>query len=237
MIFDTPLEEGFFVRRYQRFFAEFRLASGELITVHCPNTGSMRRCYTQDGPVWFSRSTDPKRKLGYTWELAVSPDGDIVGVNTGRANRLVREALMGDLIPGLGPFDKLQAEVRYGRENSRIDFVATGGAGQLFIEIKSVTLCEGGGQGYFPDCISTRATRHLRELQAVRQAGGRALLIFCVQHSGIERVAPARHIDPAYGLALDEAVASGLEVIALGARLNRDGIWLDRVLEVDLSPE
>lgn len=236
MVFDSALEEGRFVRRYQRFFAEIRLASGELITSHCPNTGSMLNCFSNGGAVWVSRSKNPRRKLGYTWELSTSPEGEVVGVNTGRANHLVREAIADGLIAEIGKFESLQAEVPYGRENSRIDFVATAEKGKIYIEVKSVTLCQGGGKGYFPDCISTRATRHLRELQAICESGARALLVFCVQHSGIRTVAPAGHLDVAYSVAFEEARRAGLEVVALGATMSRLGISLDRRLEVCINP-
>lgn len=236
MVFDPPLEEGRFVRRYQRFFAEIRMVSGELVTAHCPNTGSMRNCFSDGGAVWISRSTNTKRKLAYTWELSTSPCGNVVGVNTGRANQLVREAITAGFIGELEGLETLRSEVKYGKENSRVDFIATTATGDTFIEVKSVTLHEGEGEGYFPDCISARATRHLRELQAICEAGGRAMLIFCVQHSGIRRVAPARHIDAAYSRAYDDAIQAGLKVIALGATLNMNGILLDQRLEVCVSP-
>lgn len=235
MLFPQHLEQGFFVRRYKRFFADIQLENGEILTAHCPNTGSMKNCLAEGAPAWFSRSTDPKRKLSATWEIATTPAGHLAGINTGRANKLVQEALMAGLLPELKSHDSLRTEVLYGDESSRADFLLTIQDQSVYVEVKSVTLAEDDGNGYFPDAVSQRGARHLRELIQMVRNGHRAVLLYCVQHTGIRSVAPAAHIDSIYADTFYAAVAAGVQVYALGARITPQEITLDRTLPVILG--
>src|SRR3990167_320520 len=140
MQFDPPLEEGRLLRRYKRFLADIETTSGELLCIHCPNTGSMLNCMAENSKVWFSRSNDPKRKLPGTWEIGETPHGRLAVINTGRANALVEEALRAGLIAELNGFTSLKREVAYGQERSRIDFRLDYPTGAAFVEVKSVTL-------------------------------------------------------------------------------------------------
>ncbi|WP_020208312.1 DNA/RNA nuclease SfsA [Gilvimarinus chinensis] len=213
-------QQGTLVRRYKRFLADVITATGEQITIHCPNTGSMRHCISEGSPCWYSYSDSKTRKYPHTWEVATTPIGHLAGINTGRANHLVREALETGVIQPLAGYEALRAEVKYGAENSRIDFLLTGGGPDCYIEVKNVTLMEEAGQGLFPDAVSSRGTKHLRELMSMVQQGHRAMLLFCVQHTGIETVAPADDIDPLYGKTLREAVAAGVEILAYKALID-----------------
>ncbi|MBC6905756.1 DNA/RNA nuclease SfsA [Saccharophagus sp. K07] len=235
MLFPSPLEQGLLIRRYKRFFADIQLANGEILTAHCPNTGSMKNCIVEGAPAWFSRSVDPKRKLSATWEIATTPTGHLAGINTGRANKLVHEALLNGLIAELVDYDSLRAEVIYGEERSRIDFLLHKNGQPIYLEVKSVTLAENDGMGYFPDAVSQRGARHLRELVQMVKNGHRAVLLYCVQHTGIEVVAPAAHIDAVYAEAFRTAVAAGVEVYALGADISPQAITLSRRLPVKLD--
>lgn len=230
--FEPVLQRARFQRRYKRFFADVELECGTVVTAHCPNTGSMRHCFEEAGDVWISSNANPKRKLRYTWELSRC-NGHMIGVNTGRANRLVQEAITKGLIPDLDPGTVLRAEATVA--DSRLDFLANDRNGSTYIEVKSVTLAEPGGQGFFPDTVTTRGARHLDTLRTICEAGGKAMLVFCVQHSGITRVAPAYSIDPVYGRAFDAAVNAGVKIIALGARLSVDEISLYKLLDVDFG--
>ena len=232
MLFPEPLHQGYFIQRYKRFLVDIRLPNDEILTAHCPNTGSMKNCLHPGAPAWFSLSDNKKRKYPATWEIATMPDGDLAGINTGRANRLVSEALEAGLLPTLTGYESLRHEVAYGTEGSRIDFLLQIDDLPVYVEVKSVTLCEQDGWGFFPDAVSTRGARHLRELAAMAQAGSRAVLVYCVQHTGIARVAAASHIDPAYATAFRQAVDQGVEVLALGARITAEEITLDRQLPV-----
>jgi len=215
------------IKRYKRFLADVTLDDDTALTVHCPNTGSMLGCQTPGSRVWLSRSDNPKRKYAYTWELIELAGGVLVGVNTGRSNALVREAIESGAIGELAGYDAIRAEVRYGRENSRADFLLTGAAGACYVEVKNVTAAVDKGIALFPDAVSTRGARHLRELIAVcSQPEHRAVLCFCVQRADVQEVRPADDIDADYGRTLREARAAGVEVIAYRADLDPQAVTL-----------
>lgn len=210
-------QQASFVRRYKRFMADVALPDGAVITLHCPNTGSMRNCLAAGAPCWYSTSANPLRKYPHTLEVVTTPDGHLAGVNTGRANRLVESALARGLVEELRGYSLCQREVRYGEENSRVDFFLGGHVRDprpCYVEVKSVTLMAEPGRGLFPDAVSERGSKHLRELAKMAQRGCRAILLFCVQHTGIISVQPADEIDPIYGKNLRDAVTSGVEIIA-----------------------
>ncbi|MGR6496153.1 DNA/RNA nuclease SfsA [Pseudomonas fulva] len=237
MRFSPALEQGRLLRRYKRFLADIELATGEQLTIHCPNTGSMLNCMREGGLVWFSRSSDPKRKLPGTWEISETPQGRLACVNTGRANALVEEALRAGIITEMAGFTALKREVAYGEEGSRIDFRLEFDGAPAYVEVKSVTL------GYadsttaaFPDAVTQRGAKHLRELAKLARQGIRAVQLYCVNLTGIEAVRPADEIDMAYAQALKVAAAEGVEVLAYGTRLDAEGIVIDRRLPVILTP-
>lgn len=236
MRFSPPLEEGRLIQRYKRFLADIETASGERLTIHCPNTGSMFNCMMPGGRVWFSRSNDPKRKLPGTWEITETPQGRLACVNTARANRLVEEALLAGVITELEGFTALKREVAYGQENSRVDFRLDYPDGPLYLEVKSVTLgFDDSRLAAFPDAVTQRGAKHLRELAALAREGVRAVLLYCVNLTGIDAVRPAAEIDAAYAAALLEAAAAGVEVLAYGVELTPDEVRIDRRLEIHLT--
>ena len=233
MRFTTALEQGRLVRRYKRFLADIVTDEGEHLCIHCPNTGSMLNCMGEGARVWFQRNSDPKRKLPGTWELVETPQGRLACVNTARANRLVEEALLAGVISELAGFTALKREVAYGVENSRVDFRLDYPAGPAYVEVKSVTLGFGDtAVAAFPDAVTTRGARHLRELATLAREGIRAVQLYCVNLTGIEAVRPASEIDPLYADALREAVAAGVEVLAYGVELSEQEIRLAHRLPV-----
>ncbi|WP_207061381.1 DNA/RNA nuclease SfsA [Motiliproteus sp. SC1-56] len=235
MKFEFPLQEARLERRYKRFLADVVCPDGRRLTLHCPNTGSMRNCCDPGSRVWFWDSGNPKRKYPCTWEL-VEVEGRYLGcVNTGRANALVEEAITEGRVAELQGYPQIRREVRYGEENSRIDLLLEGEGPTCYVEVKNVTLLRAGGEGAFPDAVSARGSKHLRELMAMVAAGYRAVLFYCVAHTGIERVVPADDLDPGYGEVLRQAAAAGVEVIAYGADITPEAISLVRPLPVDLS--
>ena len=221
MKFPEPLVEGRLIRRYKRFLADVRLPDGSEITAHCPNTGSMLGCQPEDARVWLSHSDNPKRKLQYTWELVETSPGQLACVNTARPNSQAREAIQDGVVVELAGYPDCRAEVKYGAEKSRIDLLLSGheSAADAWVEVKNVTLAKN-GQGFFPDAVTERGQKHLRELMAQVQQGHRAPLFFVVNHTGIETVRPADHIDRKYGELLREACDAGVEVIAYRASLS-----------------
>jgi len=230
----TDLIEGRLIKRYKRFLADVELSDGSVVTAHCPNTGSMKNCATPGSRVWLLDSANPKRKYPLGWELVEVEADALACINTGRANALVREAIEQGIVSELQGYGQIRQEVKYG-ENSRIDLLLQDeGKADAWVEIKNVTLLEEGGWGSFPDAVTARGAKHLRELMAMVEQGARAVMLFCVPHGGIERVRPADHIDPTYGQLLREAVEAGVEVLAYGAVPTPTEVRLTRALPVVL---
>lgn len=232
MRYETPLIEGRLIRRYKRFLADVELADGSTLTAHTPNTGSLAGCCIPGSRVWLRDSGNPERKYRFGWELVEPRAGVLVGINTGLPSVLVQEALAEHRIKELEGYDHVRPEVKYGKENSRIDLLLTSpGRPDCYVENKNVTLAED-GIAYFPDAVSTRAAKHLRELEHVVAGGGRGVIFFCVQRSDATEVRPADHIDPDYGRALRHALEHGVEAVALGADVSAHGVVLKTRLNV-----
>lgn len=230
MLFTSPLIQGRLIRRYKRFLADIALQDGSVVVAHCPNTGAMTGCAEPGYQVWLSKSDNPKRKLSYTWELAVTDQHHWIGINTHNANKIVKEALLDGKIQGLEDYSEVKAEVRYGEEGSRIDFKLTDStAVDAYVEVKSVTLLEN-GTGYFPDAKTARGSRHLRELARIATAGERAVLLFCVQHSGINQVTVAKHIDADYAKEMKQAIAQGVEVLCYSCSIDQQKLDINQPL-------
>ena len=228
------LTEGRLLRRYKRFLADVELPGGEVLTAHCPNTGAMTGCTPEGARVWLSRSDSKTRKYPHTWELVETPAG-MACIHSARANAVVREGFEQGVLAGFESYPELRSEVKYG-EGSRADLLLEGSAGRVFVEVKSVTLWREGGVGAFPDAVSERGRKHIRELQSVLAPDTRSLLLFCVFHQGIERVCAAGDIDPAYRDALAQAMAAGLEVQAWRAEISPGELRLSERLPFSLDP-
>ncbi|NRF24571.1 DNA/RNA nuclease SfsA [Vibrio coralliilyticus] len=223
MKFDPQLESAILIKRYKRFLADITLPDGSERTIHCANTGAMTGCATAGNTVWYSTSDNPKRKYPNSWELTQTSNGHRICINTARANQLAVEAIEAGVIKELQGYEQLKTEVKYGSENSRIDILLKSQhQPTCYIEVKSVTLLdeEKQGQGYFPDAVTTRGQKHLRELTEMAQNGSRAVLLFTVLHSGIEKVSPAHHIDAKYSQLLKSAQEQGVEVLCYKAELS-----------------
>ena len=246
MQFDPPLLETRFRRRYQRFFADVDPVDAAAgvdprtappLTVHCPNSGSMRGCVETAGRAWISDSGNPNRKLRYTLEM-LELEGDAaptrVLVNTQRPNALVEAAVREGTLAELVGADLVEREVKYGAERSRIDLRLTFGDRFAYVEVKNATMGVGGGRTLFPDAVTTRGAKHLRELMGVVAQGHRGVLVFCAGRDDTRVVAPADAIDPAYGKALREAAAAGVEVLAYRCELSATGATIVQRVAVDL---
>lgn len=206
----NPLTEGRLVRRYKRFLADVELNDGTLVTAHTPNTGSMQQCAVPGQVVLLSRSDNPKRKLAWSWEL-VRVNERWVDINTHRANRVVEEALRASVIPGLQGY-RVRPEFPFA--DSRIDFMLEGLHDKVLLEVKNVTLCCHPGIACFPDAVTTRGQKHLRDLMAARKDDWRAVIFFLVQRSDARLFTPADAIDETYGRLLRQAAAAGVEILA-----------------------
>lgn len=230
MLLPQPLYEGRLVRRYQRFFADVELRDGRVVTAHTPNTGSMRQCAAPGARVLLSANDNPARKLRFTWEL-VEVNGHWADVNTQRANRVVEEALRdGTLLPPAG--GAVRPEFAWGE--SRFDFFVERGAERTLLEVKNVTLCCGEDVACFPDAVTVRGQKHLRELLRAKGEGYRAAVLFLVQRGEAELFTPADAIDPEYGRLLRSAVAGGVEALAVRTRVTPAEVTIERSLPVVL---
>lgn len=224
MIIKGGLERAVLIKRYKRFLADVETSNGNVITIHCPNTGAMTNCQEPGSSVWYSTSDNPKRKYPNTWELVQALNGPTIGINTSLSNHLVKEALVAGTISELSGYSSIRSEVKYGEQNSRIDFLVEysnrSPTTSCYVEVKNVSLCVGNGEGIFPDSQTLRGQKHLQELMTMRTLGHRAVLIFCVQHSAIASVSPADAIDPEYGRLLRQAEAAGVELLAYQAEFD-----------------
>jgi len=233
MRFECPLIEGMLIRRYKRFLADVELPDGRVLTVHTPNTGSMRGCAEPGMRVWIRDTGNPGRKYPYSWELVEARPGILVGINTALSNRLVREAIEAGRVPALRGYRSIHSEVPYGRERSRIDLLLSDGpAPDCYVEVKNVTLVEG-DTALFPDAVSVRGTKHLRELAAVVEEGARGVIFYCVQRQDARLVRPASAIDPVYAENLCDVLCSGVEALAYRAAASTTEIRLDVPLPVE----
>jgi len=232
MKFSPPLNHAVLIKRYKRFLADITLPDNSLHTIHVSNTGAMKGCAEPNNTVWYSTSDNLKRKYPFSWELTHTTGNHFICVNTLRANQLVEEALNNGAISELTGFSSLKREVKYGSENSKIDFLLTfEDKPDTYIEVKSVTLLEN-SKGYFPDAVTTRGQKHLRELIEMVEQGNRAVLCFAVLHTGINSVQAAKHVDAKYAQLLNEAVDKGVEVIAYKADISADEINLRHLIKV-----
>jgi len=215
------LQKATLIKRYKRFLADVLLENGETITIYCPNTGAMTHCADEGDDIYFSTSDNPKRKYQFTWELTHTQAGHWICIHSQLANQMVADALQAKQIPELNNYAQCKAEVRYGSENSRIDFLLSSeGRRDCYVEVKSCTLLDESltvGQGFFPDTVSLRGQKHLRELMQMKALGFRAVLVFAVLHSGIKRVDAASHIDANYGELFEQAKEAGVEVVTYHA--------------------
>lgn len=235
MKFETALLLGTLVKRYKRFFADIELEDGGLITAHCPNTGSMQGVLTPGNKVWVSLVDDPKRKLKYTWQY-VEVDGTPIGVNTHNPNKIIHEALLQKQIPELSSYSSIRPEVKYGTENSRIDFLLRDDSTQqCYVEVKNVHYAksEAGRQmAIFPDSVTTRGVKHLNELMRVVDQGHRAVVIYCIQRSDVDALRFGEEFDPEYAKAANLALKHGVEMFPYTCILSPDQITLDRSIEL-----
>ncbi|WHZ35835.1 DNA/RNA nuclease SfsA [Sagittula sp. MA-2] len=230
MRFQTHLVPATLERRYKRFLADCRLDDGTQVTAHVANPGSMLGLADPGQRIWLEPNDDPKKKLKWAWRLVDHGGGHFTGVDTGAANRVLKDALAAGQVAGLTGYDTVRPEVKYG-ENSRIDFLLTGaGRPDTYVEVKSVTLSRRPGLAEFPDSRTARGAKHLGELAAMAGQGHRAVMLYLVQRTDARTVTLAPDLDPAYAEAFARAGASGVETLALGCRIGPEGIDLGQPL-------
>jgi sugar fermentation stimulation protein A len=232
-----PRQRGYLVKRYKRFLADIRLPDNKIITVHCPNTGSMKGCSTPGSEVVISKSANMKRK--YAWTLEMVKDNKCwIGVNTSLTNKLVQEGLESGIIDDFGQIDFIQREVKVSSA-SRLDFLVQANGKKCYIEVKNCSLAEN-GIALFPDAVTSRGTRHLHELDRLRSSEVDTAVLFCVQRADARSFMPAKLIDPEYTETLVKIYENGVKVLAYQADVNPDSVTITKkipVFETDQNSE
>lgn len=242
MEFPTPLTRARLERRYKRFLSDMTLADGSEVVAHCPNPGAMTGLAEPGMTVWVSKSTNPKRKLGWTWELTEVDDGNgpaMVGIHASRANGIVGEALKTGAIAELSGYESIRSEVKYG-ENSRIDFLLESqGQPPAYVEIKNVHLCRQPYLAEFPDCPTARGAKHLGELANMVRQGARAVMLYVVQRPDNTSFRLASDIDPTYAKAFAAASEAGVESLCYDCDVDTENVKLRHRLDfaAKLEPE
>jgi len=228
-----PLLRGRLIKRYKRFLADVELETGETVTAHCPNSGSMMGCAVPGSPVWISTSSNPKRKLKYTWELVQMPD-TMIGINTLVPNKLVKQAVENGLIDELAGYDRVKAEVKVS-DHTRLDLMLEKETGETcYVEIKNCTLVQE-GVAMFPDAVTTRGQKHLDELERLVSQGHRGVIFYLIQRMDAVAFQPASMIDPVYGEKLANAAKNGVEIITRDTIIDTGSIRTNRSVPVRLD--
>lgn len=231
--FPQPQCEATFLRRPQRFLAEMVFSDGTEEVVYCANPGSMAGCLASGMKALLWDSADTKRKRRYTLR-AVDFGGLWIGTDTHLSNRLVEEALKRKLVPGLETYNTVARE-QFVEDGFRVDFILSGTKGDCLVEVKSASVVENGVARY-PDCLTPRGVKHLKSLKRKAMEGQRSVLLFLVQRDDAQSFVVSNSHDPAYAEAFEEAVASGVEIIALAVSVSRKGFGLPRLLPYAQKP-
>ena len=232
MNFDNKLIPGLFIKRYKRFFVDVRV-NNQILTVHCPNTGSMHGLLDEGNKVWISKSNNPKRKLKYTLEI-IEVKKTKVGINTHSTNKIVHDALQNNLIKGFNNNMDIKPETKFGA-NTRFDFLVSSKKYQSFIEVKNVTLSRKRNLAEFPDAETSRGLKHIGELIKASKKKFKVYILFVIQRNDCNAFTVAKDIDPNYANALSKAVKNNLKILCYDCKFSPKGIKLNRQIKFILN--
>ncbi len=244
MEFDKPTVKGIIHKRYKRFLADVELLSdfnkhkkGEVITVHTANTGSMKTCWEPGWEVLLSYHDNPKRKLKFSLEMT-NNGHTWIGINTSLPNSISKDAILEGMIDELSQYKNVRSEVKVG--NSRIDLLCYNGEShkdakdKCFVEVKNVTLLGDNSRALFPDAVSERGQKHLRELMDIKSQGIESAMLYIIQREDVDSFSPAEHIDPTYAQLLKQAKKEGVKILAYRCRVSPDGVYINKKLPIKL---
>lgn len=231
MNFENKLISGLFIKRYKRFFVDVKI-NNEIITAHCPNTGSMYGLLKAGNKVWVSKSNNPKRKLKYTLEI-IEDNKSKVGVNTHFANKIVLHALRNKLIKEFKNISVIKPETKFGK-NSRFDFLIINKKNRTFIEVKNVTLSRKKGLAEFPDAITTRGLKHINELVKASKKNYKIFILYLIQRNDCMTFSIAKDIDSKYAKALEKAVKNNLNILCYDCKFSPKGIKLNKKIKINI---
>ena len=229
MEFTKSLIKGKFIKRYKRFFVDVKL-NKDIVTAHCPNTGSMKGLLDEGNDVYLLKNDDPKRKLKYGLEI-IKAKKNLVGVNTHMANKIVNHGLKNNLIKELKNNDKIKSEVFFNKE-TRFDFLLEKKRQKSFVEVKNVTLFRDKKNAEFPDAITSRGSKHLLTLIDAIKKGYNAYLIFLVQIQNMEYFKIAKDIDNEYYENYLKAKKAGVNFLAYRCKISSKEIFIDKKIKI-----
>ena len=230
MRFTDKLLSGTLIKRYKRFFVDVKV-NNKIITAHCPNSGSMLGLLEKGNQIWISKSLNPKRKLKYTLEL-IKVNNSLVGINTHLANKIVYEALKNKSFQELNKFENIKAEAVYDKE-TRFDFFLSNEKKRAFLEVKNVTLVRKANLAEFPDAITSRGTKHLKELIAAKKKGYESCILYLIQREDCKYIKIANDIDKNYKKTFDDAIKSGVKILCYDCKLNNEEIIINNQINYD----
>ena len=224
MNFEKILISGEFIKRYKRFLVDVKI-NNKIVTAHCPNTGSMLGLLKEGNKVWLSKSDNPERKLKYTLQI-IEDKKSKVGINTHLANKIVLNALNDKLIPNFIELKTIKQEVKFG-DNTRFDFLVLNDDRKTFIEVKNVTLSRKKGVAEFPDAVTSRGHKHIRELLNAKKQGYEVYLLYLIQRNDCNQFKIAKDIDKKYDELLTKAVKKNLNILCYDCKFSSKGIKLN----------
>ena len=230
MKFNKKLLQGTLVKRYKRFFVDIKYKN-KTITAHCPNSGSMMGLLNKGNNVWFSESDNPKRKLKYTLQIVVV-NNKPVGINTHLSNKIVLESLKNKKIKSLMRFTDIRSEVKFS-ENTRFDFLISNNKEKCFLEVKNVTLLRQDNIAEFPDAITSRGTKHLKELIKAKRKGYESYMLYLIQRDDCNFFKIANDIDEEYKNTFDEALNNGVKMLCYDCKLNNEEIIINNQINYE----
>ena len=232
MNFKNRLLSGLFVKRYKRFFVDIKI-NNKIVTAHCPNTGSMQGLLKKDNKVWISKSDNPNRKLKYTLEI-IADNKSKVGVNTHSSNKIVYHALQNNLIKEFDSISEIKPEIKFGF-NTRFDFLITNQTFKAFIEVKNVTLSRKKAVAEFPDSVTSRGSKHIRDLIMATKKGYYCYLLFIIQRDDCNKFKIAEDIDPEYAELLTTALKNKIKVLCYDCKFSTKGIKLNNQIKLQTN--
>ena len=232
MNFENKLISGLFIKRYKRFFVDIKF-NNQIITAHCPNTGSMYGLLKNGNKVWISKSNNPNRKLEYTLEI-IQDKSSKVGVNTHFTNKIVMHGLKNNLIKEFKNISEIKPEIKFGK-NTRFDFLVSDKKNKIFIEVKSVTLSRKKGVAEFPDSVTSRGLKHINELVKAGRKNYKIFILYLIQRDDCETFTIAKDIDPNYAMALNKAIKSNLNIICYDCKFSSKGIKVNKQIKISID--
>ena len=229
MKYKEKLLQGILIKRYKRFFADINFKN-QIITAHCPNSGSMMGLIEKGNIVWFSKSDNPKRKLKYTLEI-IKVKKNLVGINTLITNKLVLEALKSKKIKNLIPFNKIKTESKFSK-NTRFDFLLFNGKAKCYLEVKNVTLVRNEKVAEFPDAVTSRGTKHLNELINAKKCGYQSYILYLIQREDCKNFKIADDIDKDYKIAFNKAIKAGVKMLCYDCKISNEEVKLNNQINL-----